>query len=895
MALTAEEQELLQGSHQEEIDAQPKGGIIREIVGFIGEPAVYNVLSSDKPSSDQTTVYEGGLTPEERAVLGRPDTPEPPPYLTSVEKASYGDPDKLLETIALEGQTNLPKEIIDEDPEEAKRQAWVNENGLGLDDDETKGTTKWLEDPINATVAKDDYAQLREIEKVNKQQAAYEGMEFTNLGNILDAWTIGMAKIGPQLMYWVRSDESSPLNLTRKKNREDALARGDQGMVDQIDQTFKENAEEIEELKDYIEAANKAQALLSPGDDFIAEVIHGGGTMALDLLPGMAISAITKGRVNPTLPFLTTKVFADSTSEALMEGRDYHEATRYGAGQAALEWVFEKIPTKSLEKIVGDLGGSGNVRGTIKKWMWEEGMTEQGAELSQSIHSYAYDLDEEMANASDWGERAEIQARRQAVTLFSTILGGGGVAATVHTVDRVVGRKQRASRAAMQKAFERTNSEQAQSGLDELFSLAQGSKTNERDAAYMESFLNESAPNGKIYMSADAVELMDQVPDYIQNQLDGSRADVVIPLSRFVRDFGGNPDSLNEVRRFIKNAPHLQTQEELEANTDSAYIKRVVEDAAKAQETHAEAAAIYDQVVKELVATGRHSQLTSRQAAQLIPAVITTQYEELKKAGRTNPDGSEITVKQLFEDMGLKIVGPQVDVASKDYTTQEDQDLGWGPPGQAPYGAGIMYSAAEVVTEGSVTLEDGRTYHKDPAYPEYQMVMVDAELLEEIWSEDNKVGPGPEFSNQISNRMEQYEQFLLQNDRGVWVHPRTGEEFPLPDDTKLKVGNAVVRIPTGYGGYLAFGDGRHRARAMIEAGMKRIPITMDQESLGNLEQIIATRRVLKQSDLDTITIEETAIDEDGNTVVVRENALALYVEQQDRMTQVEQLRDCIGG
>lgn len=865
MALTAEEQQLLQDSHQAEVDAQ-------------GE-----------------SEYQGGLSPEERAALGRPDIPEPPPYLQSVDKASYADPDKLLEAIALEEQTNLPKEIIDEDPEEAKRQAWVKENGLGIDDTDTKGTTKWLEDPTNATVAKDDYEQLRQIERINKQQAAYEGMEFTDLGNILDAWTIGMAKMGPQLEYWLRSDEGSLVNMTRMKNREDAIARGDQDMVDQIDEIFAKNNEEIEELKEYIESANQAQSLLSPGDDFVAEVIHGGGTMALDLLPGMAISAVTRGRINPTLPFLTTKVFADSTSEALMEGRDYHEATRYGAGQAALEYVFEKIPTKSLEKIVGDLGGSGNVRGTVKKWLAEEALTEQGAELTQSIHSYAYDLDEEMANASDWGERAEIQARRQAVTLFATILGGGGVAATVHTVDRVVGRKQRASRAAMQKAFERTNSEQSQSGLDELFSLAQASKTNERDAAYMESFLNESAPNGKIYMSADAVDQMDQVPDYIQNQLDGSRADVVIPLSRFVRDFGGNPDSLNEVRRFIKNAPHLQTQEELEANTDSAYIKRVVEDAAKAQETHAEAAAIYDQVVKELVATGRHSQLTSRQAAQLIPAVITTQYEELKKAGRTNPDGSEITVKQLFEDMGLKIVGPQVDVASKDYTTQEDQDLGWGPPGQAPYGAGIMYSAAEVVSEGSVTLEDGRTYHKDPAYPDYRMVLVDAELLEEIWSEENMVGPGPAYTNQIGNRMEDYEKFLLEQDRGIWVNPRTGEEIQLPRGRKLEVGNAVVRIPTGYGGYLAFGDGRHRARAMIEAGMKRIPITMDQESLGNLEQIIATRRVLKQSDLDTITIEETAIDEDGNTVIVRQNALALYVEQQDRMTQVEQLRDCIGG
>ena len=820
---------------------------------------------------------EAGLSQGQLRLLGRADDQDPnsSPYLEAVDKASRNDPDKMIEAIALEQETGLPTEIIDEDPEEAKRQAWVKANGLDMESDENSPeTTRWLSDTDNATVAKDDYSNLRDIEKAVRRQEAYEGMEFQDLGNIVESWAIGIPKMGAQLAYWMAQNPDDPVNQTQKMMMEEAVEAGDQKRIDELNEKQAISDENMADLKDYIETASKLQQDLAPQGDILAEAIHGGGTMILDYIPGFLTSILTKGRYNPTLGFLTAKVSAESSFEALSEDWTFAESTRYAFGQGGLEYVWERTPVKMMEKIVGDLGGTGAVRGTLKRWAAIDLGTEQGAELTQSIHSYIVGLDHEMSAAESWGERAEIQARRQYVVLLSTVIGTGGISTTVKALDLTVGRRQRANREAMKKAFGRTNSEQSQSGLDQLFSLAQSSKTNERDAAYLEDHINRVAPDGKIFLSADAVDTMDVIPDYIEAQLDGSRADIVIPLSRFVRDFAGDAAKLNEVRRYIKTAGHLQTLDELEANTDSVYIKRVIDEAAKAKDTKDEADRIYDQIVQQMVDTGRHSPLTARQSAQLVPAVITTHYEELKKEGKTNPDGSEITLVQLFEDMGLKIVGPEAEVGSKEFMDQETP-------------------RASVVEEGSVTLEDGRTYHKDPAYADESLVMVDAELLEEIWGEEMKVGPGPEFKGQLGNRIEQYKAFLEQQDGGTFVN-RAGETKHLPP-TDLLVGSAVVNIPLGFDGYLAFGDGRHRARAMMEAGFKQIPMSMSEESLANLERIIAGPGVLSQSDLSNITIEETVVDEDGNLVVLKESALSLYQVQQGRMAQVEQLRECVGG
>ena len=204
--------------------------------------------ASRKPVIAQSEEEEqGGLSQAQLIKLGRGDIPDPTtsPYLEAVDKASHNDPDKMIEAIALEQETNLPTEIIEEDPEEAKRQAWVKANGWDMEGDEdSPKTTEWLSDPDKATVAKDDYSNLREIEKTVRQQEAYDGMEFQDLGNILESWLIGIPKMGHQLAYWMGQDEMKLDTSTLDKQlRDDALAAGDQEMLGRLDKIDVERAE----------------------------------------------------------------------------------------------------------------------------------------------------------------------------------------------------------------------------------------------------------------------------------------------------------------------------------------------------------------------------------------------------------------------------------------------------------------------------------------------------------------------------------------------------------------------------------------------------------------------------------------------------------------------------
>ena len=122
-----------------------------------------------------------------------------------------------------------------------------------------------------------------------------------------------------------------------------------------------------------------------------------------------------------------------------------------------------------------------------------------------------------------------------------------------------------------------------------------------------------------------------------------------------------------------------------------------------------------------------------------------------------------------------------------------------------------------VVDGDSITIGD-KTFSQHPVdRKRYKLVLIDTDLLEELWGRSGEgwvVGKGPEYKNQIKNRIAQFKQFYEEND-------------------EIQVGNLGVR-PNGVAN---FGDGRHRTRVLIELGMKQIPISMDYESILNLEKV----------------------------------------------------------
>lgn len=98
-----------------------------------------------------------------------------------------------------------------------------------------------------------------------------------------------------------------------------------------------------------------------------------------------------------------------------------------------------------------------------------------------------------------------------------------------------------------------------------------------------------------------------------------------------------------------------------------------------------------------------------------------------------------------------------------------------------------------------------------------QLVLMDAKLLERLWKlggESWIIGPGPEYKNQIKNRIAQFKEWFSKNDNVE-----------------------VATVHVNENGAMGFGNGRHRTRVLIELGMKSIPLSMSQEALDNLKQI----------------------------------------------------------
>jgi len=121
----------------------------------------------------------------------------------------------------------------------------------------------------------------------------------------------------------------------------------------------------------------------------------------------------------------------------------------------------------------------------------------------------------------------------------------------------------------------------------------------------------------------------------------------------------------------------------------------------------------------------------------------------------------------------------------------------------------------EVVKNGTVQL-NGKTFTQHPVDRRsgYKLVLLDAKLLEKMWKQSGEgwvIGKGPEYKNQIKNRIDNFKKFYEEND-------------------EIRVGDLHVRE----NGVAGFGDGRHRTRVLIELGLKQIPISMDDESIENL-------------------------------------------------------------
>jgi hypothetical protein len=185
---------------------------------------------------------------------------------------------------------------------------------------------------------------------------------------------------------------------------------------------------ELQQLKDSarttlyneIMASNERVAEMTPQNlDIIQQGIRSGlNSLALQA-PGFIATLATRNPA-PMLYSMSGFEGLSSYGEARSEGKGIGQSAVFGGTNALIEFVTEKIPTGALVDSMGP-----NWKKALADFAVGELLGEQAATFTQSLNAVAHDLDEQMAQATTLGEKARIQAERQAVTVVSTFVAGG--------------------------------------------------------------------------------------------------------------------------------------------------------------------------------------------------------------------------------------------------------------------------------------------------------------------------------------------------------------------------------------------------------------------------------------------------------------------------------------
>lgn len=132
---------------------------------------------------------------------------------------------------------------------------------------------------------------------------------------------------------------------------------------------------------------------------------------------------------------------------------------------------------------------------------------------------------------------------------------------------------------------------------------------------------------------------------------------------------------------------------------------------------------------------------------------------------------------------------------------------------------GIASAPGDAVTIGGKTYRASNKGGHSQLREDEELVLIDRDDFERLWKTGERVGPGPDYDNQIGNRIENFKKFWEEND-------------------DITVGNFYYNDVRG----LESGNGRHRTRVMLESGMEQIPVTMPKEDAAKMRAQIARDR-----------------------------------------------------
>lgn len=571
----------------------------------------------------------------------------------TMSEAVKVNPDQHAQTVKLSQASGVPEFAVQSNPEQVEHKLKLDQINLEGMTTRAPKTSNFLTSNVNnAVIAQEDVTAglLEGIEKTFDGlggaisvgfQTQFKGFKLKGIEDTLKAFEPQQGLLGldidPDLLYAI-SDDYNP-DLTREEfitAKEEAANR----LVGEIQELQKERKD------------------LTPEDmNIVQEGVRAGVESIANMLPGIGLTVLSRGRTAPLLFTVGAQTYAGSYGDSRAEGLTPEEAQWYAGIDAAIEVGTELLPTGTLETII--TGQSKGLKKDALKFVVREMGTEQLATALQTVNSYMFGLDKELENATSAQEIVEIQMRRQAVTAIATIVAGGTQITAATAVNKTVEKLSQTEQQTETKgAIEQEN-------IDKLSADSVASKLRERDVESFKQFVREADGENNTNVFIDGVQTalylqgktreeidVDPALKVLDNAVRESRvtgADVAIPVDQFMGDVAGT-DVFTQLRDHMTMSeetvsPFRQEQHKVETQN---YVKSLLDEATENASEYVEAQEIYTQVRDQLVDTGVVSPANASTMAQVVPAWATAQA---RRTGRS--------VQEVYESAGLTIEGPQ--------------------------------------------------------------------------------------------------------------------------------------------------------------------------------------------------------------------------------------------
>ena len=839
---------------------------------------------------------------------------------SSIDQASRDNPDKWAYDKKLAEGLKITVDEVRMDPVEAERRSMLSGDDIKALFADRPGVAEYMTNPDNAKLSIDDTKSLGALEESfinrNARRGRWENQARGFANNSSKIVTEGLAGAA-----WASQMLLRPVDYVLDKatlaltGEEGQFSERSKGAADEVRQFMQERDLSSEAFYDFKNRADIKKVIESPTPANI-------GSFIIEAGPSQIPYMIAAGISYPAIVAVVGNMVAeDRVKNNELTGLPSDIDMLIGAVTAGLTGLVERF---SLGKLIKSGKAPKPLQGFLPYAAKEVGkgtVIEAGTEFVQEGIE---------AIGGSIGTKKGVQPQDVFEQALGGALVGAGMGASIRAATVRSEYSKKVFNVALKDSFKRLESSEAQDMLEDLITMSQSSLTNERSPEAFADFLTMVDPDAYVLMSAE-------IAAEVGYEVDGTGADISIPMGEFLSKFARDEELLTKVRPHIKVREDLLTQSELEAKVgDSDQVKRLIERASKNEAALTEAQEIYEKVKDQIVNTRRQGRATAQLSAELIPASLVARQAELKKEF-----GVDVTIQELYEDMGLTVVGPTKDTDEKDtdegvQLSQDEQNeydravakgmdmseparmqraLDMGATDDVSYhgtGSNIRSFLRDFFgsATGAKSAKQGVWSVSEPntarGYAEYaargakvKKLMDEAGILEENgdWDGyDAKLAEAEQLQQEIDDQPNQGQNILALRTLGKFMEKdMEGAEFT---DVKEEMHKTISRAR------LEGFDGVKFLNLSDDVGFNGRPathtLTFDPKNIRSVNAAFdpdysSSPQLLAQQEFGDIELSDTIMDEGGNAVQVREKAQTAWDYHQQRLKMVEQLRLCANG